>query len=233
MFPHHENEIAQSEACSGQHFVKYWMHSEHLIVNNKKMSKSLGNFFTLRDLLNKGFSGQLIRYMLIHTHYKTQLNFTFEGLEAMKHSLQRINDFIQRLGEIEQTSSSGLVAPIIEKTLLDFANALADDLNISVALAVLFDFIREINHICDNKLVGQTEAQDVLNLMQRMNQVLGFISFKQSADEISKELLEALEKRLEARKNKDWALADKLRDFIHDSGYEIEDTASGARLKKK
>ncbi len=233
MFPHHENEIAQSEACSGKHFVNYWMHSEHLVVNNKKMSKSLGNFYTLRDLLSKGFDGSLIRYMLIHTHYKTQLNFTFEGLEGLKHSLERINDFIRRLGEIDQSKSSGLVAPVLEKALLDFANALADDLNISVAISVLFELIREINHLSDNNQVGKTEAVDVLELLKRFNSVLGFVTFEKLEEEIEIDLQEALEKRLEARKNKDWAMADKLRDFIHERGFEIEDTSSGARLKKK
>lgn len=233
MFPHHENEIAQSEACSGKHFVRYWMHSEHLVVNNKKMSKSLGNFYTLRDLLNKGFTGLQIRYMLIHTHYKTQLNFTFEGIEGVKHSFERLNDFILRLGEIDQVKSSGKVAPVIEKSLLEFSEALADDLNISVALAVVFELIREINHLSDNKEVGKAEAQDVLDLLKRFNSVLGILSFEKPAEDIPTDLLEALEKRLEARKNKDWAKADQLRDFIHSRGYEIEDTSSGARLKKK
>ena len=233
MFPHHENEIAQSEACSGKQFVKYWLHSEHLIVNNKKMSKSLGNFFTLRDLINQGFDGVQIRYMLMQTHYKTQLNFTFEGLEGVKHALERMNGFIQRLEEVNQSQDSKLVAPILEKSLTDFANALADDLNISVALSAVFEMIRQINHLCDLKQVSQSEAQDVLALMKRFNTVLGCLNFDASSQEIEKDLQDALDKRLEARKNKDWAMADQLRDFIHERGYEIEDTASGARLKKK
>src|SRR5690606_12918478 len=100
IFPHHENEIAQSEAFSGKKFVSYWLHSEHLIVNHKKMSKSLGNFYTLRDLLDKGYNGMQVRYMLMHIHYRTQLNFTFEGLEGAKTSLHRLNDFIHRMREI-------------------------------------------------------------------------------------------------------------------------------------
>jgi cysteinyl-tRNA synthetase len=142
MFPHHENEIAQSEACSGKPFVKLWMHAEHLVVDHKKMSKSLGNFYTLRDLLNKGYTGTQVRYLLLQTHYKTQLNFTFQGLEAAKSALQRLNDFIQRLQEVDTRESGGQMEGLCHKALEEFADALADDLNISSALAVIFDFVR-------------------------------------------------------------------------------------------
>lgn len=233
MFPHHENEIAQSEACSGKTFVKLWMHSEHLLVDSKKMSKSLGNFFTLRDLLEKGYTGLQVRYMLLQTHYKTQLNFTFPGLEGVKSSLQRLNDFIQRMGEINQAQSSGLIGPVLEKTLNAFVEALGEDLNISSALAAIFDMVREINSLSDAGKVGQKEAEDVLQLMRRFDSVLGVLSFENPSDQIPQELQEALEKRILARKEKNWALSDQLRDFIHSQGYVIEDTPSGgARLKK-
>lgn len=232
MFPHHENEIAQSEAYSGQPFVKIWMHSEHLIVDNKKMSKSLGNFFTLRDLLNKGYTGTQVRYMLIQTHYKTQLNFTFAGLEAVKSSLHRLNDFIQRMSEIKNGASQGKAGPVLEKAILEFSRSLADDLNISAALAALFDMVREINALGDEGSIDQEEASQVIGLMRRFDSVLGVLTFEKSADEIPNELHEALEKRIQARKDKNWALADSLRDFIISKGYVIEDTASGARLKK-
>lgn len=232
MFPHHENEIAQSEAYSEKPFVKIWMHSEHLIVDNKKMSKSLGNFFTLRDLLNKGYTGPQIRYMLLQTHYKTQLNFTFSGLEAVKASLQRFNDFIQRLQDIQSDQSFGLTPPILEKALVSFSEALADDLNISVALAAVFELIREVNGLCDANKLGSKEANEILELMKRFNTVLGFLNFEKAEEEIPKDLQEAFEKRLQARKDKNWSLADSLRDFITSRGYVIEDTAAGARLKK-
>jgi cysteinyl-tRNA synthetase len=144
-----------------------------------------------------------------------------------------LNDFILRLGEIDQLQTSGKVAQILDKALLEFSQALADDLNISVALASLFELIREINHLCDSKQVGKDEAQAVIELLKRFNSVLGILSFEKPHEEIEVDLLEALEKRLEARRNKEWAKADQLRDFIHERGYEIEDTASGARLKKK
>src|SRR5262249_33213273 len=139
MFPHHENEIAQSEAYSGKTFAKIWTHAEHLIVDGRKMSKSLGNVYTLRDLQQKGYTGLQIRYMLLQTHYKTQLNFTFAGLEAVKEALERLNGFIQRLLEIESGASSGKVKPVLQQALISFAEALGDDLNISAALAAIFD----------------------------------------------------------------------------------------------
>jgi cysteinyl-tRNA synthetase len=231
MFPHHENEIAQSEAYSDKQFVRYWMHAEHLLVDNKKMSKSLGNFYKLQDLLDKGFTGPQIRYMLIHTHYKSQLNFTFAGLEGAKVSLQRLNDFIHRLTEINSGEDGGKVAPILQKAEQDFANGLADDLNISVSLAALFDLVREINALADAKQVGTHEAQQLLDLLKRFNTVLGFLDFKQELD-IPQDVKEAFENRLKARKEKNYAQADQYRDYILSKGYVIEDTSQGARLKK-
>jgi cysteinyl-tRNA synthetase len=233
MFPHHENEIAQSEACSGQPFVKLWMHSEHLVVDNKKMSKSLGNFYTLRDLLNKGFTGLQVRYMLLQIHYKTQLNFTFQWLEGVKHALQRLNDFIQRLYEIEQEESMGKVEPLLKQAYFNFGHALADDLNISSALSAIFDLVREMNALCDGGQVGKEEAEQTIELMKKFDSVLGVLSFKKGGEEIPAELQEAFERRLKARQEKNWRLADELRDFIHQKGYAIEDTPHGARLKKE
>lgn len=231
MFPHHENEIAQSEACSGKQFVKLWMHSEHLLVDHKKMSKSLGNFYTLRDLLNQGFTGTQIRYLLLQTHYKTQLNFTFQGLEGTKSALSRLTDFIQRLHEIQSTESGERVEGLVQEKFQQFAQALADDLNISAALGVVFDLVREVNTLCDAHLISQAEAQRVIELMQKFNEVLGVLSFDQQEEKIPADLQEAFERRLVARKEKNWKLADELRDFIYQRGYVIEDTPQGARLK--
>lgn len=232
MFPHHENEIAQSEACSGKQFVKHWMHAEHLVVDGKKMSKSLGNVYKLQDLAAKGYTGTEIRYMLLQTHYKTQLNFTFEGLDAVRQSLKRFQDFIQRLQEIKGVANSGLITPVIDKTYNTFAKALADDLNISMALASLFDMIREVNALCDKGQVGEKEAAEILEFLQKVNQVLAIFSFEPRLEQIPPHLEEALQKRNQARQNKNWAEADQLRDFISSQGYIIEDSAKGARLKK-
>jgi cysteinyl-tRNA synthetase len=233
MFPHHENEIAQSEAYSGQNFANMWLHSEHLVVDNKKMSKSLGNFYTLRDLLNKGFTGIQVRYMLLQTHYKTQLNFTFTGLEAVKHTLQRLQDFLQRMVEIRIPGKTGSVDQILIQTLESFTNSLADDLNISAGLAAIFEGVREINALADKNQVYREDADQVIHLLKKVNTVLGVLSFENPLDGIPQDLEEALNNRNLARKNKNWAEADALRDIILSRGYIIEDTPAGARLKKQ
>ncbi|CAF23959.1 cysteine--tRNA ligase [Candidatus Protochlamydia amoebophila] len=233
MFPHHENEIAQSEACSGKKFVNLWMHAEHLVVDQKKMSKSLGNFYTLRDLLNKGFTGIQVRYLLLQTHYKTQLNFTFQGVESVKSSLQRLNDFIQRIYNIQTLQSDGQVDLLVNDALIRFAEALADDLNISSALAAIFDFVREINCLCDVNQVSQKEAETVINLMKKFDTILGVLTFDKREESIPVDLQEAFAKRQQARQEKNWTLSDELRDFIHQRGYLIEDTPQGTRLKKQ
>jgi cysteinyl-tRNA synthetase len=236
MFPHHENEIAQSEACSGKAFVKHWLHVEHLLVDHKKMSKSLGNFYTLRDLLDKGYTGAQVRYLLIQTHYKTQLNFTFQGLEAAKGALQRLNDFIQRLHDIDvgdkKSEGGGKVSALCQRTLEHFSASLADDLNISAALAALFDFVRDMNGECDAGGVGKVEALQALELLKTVDKVLGILTFEKQDPPIPEDLQAVFEQRLQARQDKNWKLADELRDMIQQRGYLIEDTPHGPRLKK-
>lgn len=234
MFPHHENEIAQSEAYSDKQFVKLWMHCDHLIVDGKKMSKSLGNVYNLNDLIAKGYTGIHVRYMLLQTHYKTQLNFTLAGLEAVKSSLQRLQDFIFRLQNIEDsTPHEGYATPILEKAKKDFIDALADDLNISKALATLFDVVREVNTLIDQKKVNKKDAEHVLALLKEFNEVLGLLTFEQEASGIPQEIQSLFDKRLQARQAKNFSLADQLRDQITASGYLIEDAPTGARLRKK
>lgn len=232
MFPHHENEIAQSECFSEKQFVRHWLHAEHLLVDHKKMSKSLGNFYTVRDLLGKGYLGRQIRYMLLQTHYRTQLNFTLEGLDAAGSSVQRILDFVERLKNIQKEEEFGLAAPVMQKCLEGFKDSLGDDLNISQALSFLFDAIREINILCDAGKVSKKECLELLASMNHLDQVLGILSLEEE-DVIPPALLEALEKRNQARLDKNWALADECRDFIASQGYKIEDSPTGARLKKQ
>lgn len=233
IFPHHENEIAQSECLSGKCFVRHWLHSEHLIVSGKKMSKSLGNFYTLRDLLDKGYSGMEVRYMLMHTHYRTQLNFTFEGIEGARHSLDRLNGFVMRMQELvdDKVDPSKSCEEPLKKAMQQFTDAMGDDLNISVALAALFDLIREVNVLCDKGDVNGGDAFEVLYVLQEFNRILGVLNFEQ-AEGPPLYLEELLAQRQQARKDKDWTKADQLRDEIQKAGYVIEDTAGGARLKK-
>ena len=231
IFPHHENEIAQSEGCTGKHFVRHWIHAEHLIVNGKKMSKSLGNFYTLRDLLDKGYTGAEVRYLLLSTHYRTQLNFTLEGLEASRQTLNRLREFIRRLrGANAATGDSTKV--LIEKARKTFNEALSDDLNISPALASLFDMIKPINTLIDASKVTSTEAQDVLTFLEELDAALGVLPLEEETLSIPADVQEAFEKRQEARASKDWSEADKQRDYIQSQGYQIEDSPEGSRVIK-
>ncbi len=234
IFPHHENEIAQSEAYSGKRFVRHWLHAEHLLVDHKKMSKSLGNFYTLRDLFAKGYTGKEVRTMLLQSHYRTQLNFTFEGLQAARHALQRLEDFVTRLRAIDAPQEGkGSVQPLIARAEEAFSRHLADDLNISAALSALFELVREVNALCDEGGVGVLEAKLVLESFERFDRVLALLPLHPEEGLPPVEIQEALKMRSEARANKKWAEADRYRLFIEERGYLIEDTAKGPRVKKQ
>ncbi len=237
IFPHHENEIAQSEGCTGKRFAGMWLHSEHLIVDHKKMSKSLGNFYTLRDLLARNYTGAQIRYMLLQTHYRTQLNFSFKGLEAAKTSLRRLGDFTARMQGIAKEKSAGTVSDAVQAVLKSafsrFEEAIADDLNISPALASLFDMLGVLHGLADKGMIASKDAQEVLAFLHKVDAVLGVLPFEPQVEVVPQKLQEALERRVQARKDKNWALSDELRDYIASDGYIIEDTPAGARLKKR
>lgn len=231
IFPHHENEIAQSEACSGRLFVRHWMHSEHLIVNGKKMSKSANNFYVLKDLLDKGFTGKEVRYLLLHTHYRTLLNFTFESMQSAKRSLERINDFVLRMNELAGSGAAQKeVLQFCQKAIDQFSFSLADDLNISEALAAVFGLIHEINSMADCGQIMPGDAKEILFVFREIDRVLHVINFEEET--IPKEMEELLQQRESARKAKEWKKSDELRDKISENGYRIEDTPKGPRLKK-
>lgn len=232
MFPHHENEIAQSEGCTGKCFVKHWLHSEHLLVDHKKMSKSLGNFYTLRDLLEMGYTGREVRFLLLSSHYRVQLNFTFAGLVAARASLERLGDFLARLGELEGNQEAKELDTILMQAEEAFDGALADDLNISPAWAAIFEMVRKVNMLCDEERLGAAAGQKVIEFLKRLDRVLGVIPFEREEIDVPSHLLEALLKRNQARKDKDWKQADEQRDYITSYGYLIEDTPKGSRLKK-
>ncbi len=232
IFPHHENEIAQSESLSGQPLSRFWLHIYHLIVDGKKMSKSLNNFYTLRDLLAKGYSGNEIRFLLISSHYRSRLNFTIDGLEAARRSLSRLEAFAYRLHDVSGASGDDACLSSLEKVRTQFQNGLADDLNISVALAALFDFVRLVNVEIDRKQVTERGAREILHFLEEANQVLGVIPMEAREEKLPSEIQVALEKRKAARAQKDWVEADKQRSYIESRGYEIEDAPRGPRLKK-
>lgn len=230
IFPHHENEIAQSEACFEKQFCKMWLHVEHLLVDNKKMSKSLGNFYTLRDLLKLGFTGKEVRFMLLGTHYRTQLNYTKSSLTAARSALDRIQECIFRLKECKGKGSSSDLTEYLSEVTAHFTAGLADDLNISAALAQLFDMIRHVNSLMDKGLVNSIDAKSVLSTLHQMNKVLGVMTFEEEV--IPQEIHQMVADRLKARKEKNFALSDELRFSIMHKGYLVEDTTDGARIKK-
>lgn len=230
-FPHHENEIAQSEGVTGKRFVNYWLHGEHLIVEGRKMSKSLGNFYTLRQVIDKGYSGMLVRYVLLVTHYRQQLNFTFKGLDAARSSLERYNDFISNLAAFEgQGDSGGVAAAAIEKVKSGFEAALDNDLNISEALGVVFDFIREVNKLKADGKLSVSERDSALETIRKIDTVLGFAS---ESSGIDNEIESLIAKRTQARSDKDYALSDQIRDQLLEMGVILEDTPTGVKWKKK
>jgi cysteinyl-tRNA synthetase len=233
MFPHHENEIAQSQAATGKKFVDYWMHNEHLQVEGKKMSKRLGNFYTLRDLLAKGYDPLAIRYLLMSTHYRQQFNFTFEGLESAKAAVERLRNFVRRLHEVEGTADTGKAAALTAKLEGCFGSAMDDDLNIGIALSSLFDFVREFNSLLDANLVGKAEASETGGLMMRLDTVLGVIGKVEATEVLPSDIDALVQKREAARKAKNWKEADAIRAQLKAMGIVLEDTAQGVRWHKE
>lgn len=233
MFPHHENEIAQSEAATGKQFVRYWMHNEHLQVEGKKMSKRLGNFYTLRDLLAKGYDPIVIRYLLLSTHYRQQFNFTFEGLDAAKGAIDRLKNLARRLHDSEGKDSEGQIAKLITQVQAGFGNAMDDDLNISIALAQLFDFVREVNYLLDDNAVSKEEAAEVGGLLMQFDSVLGVIGKVEVEEALPSDIDALVQKREAARKAKNWKEADAIRTQLKAMGIVIEDTAQGVRWHKE
>jgi len=227
IFPHHECEIAQSEGANGVQFVRYWLHTRFLLVEGSKMSKSLGNFYTLRDLREKGYDPLAVRYLLISTTYRQPLNFTFEALEAAQETLRRIRDFMLRLNEAQGEGSTPEVAEAITVARADFEAALDDDLNMSKGLAALFDFTHNINRL---NLTVQ-DAQAAAAMMNGFNKVLGIIEVERE-EVLPEEIERLIEERQQARKNKDFRKADEIRDSLHRRGIVLEDTPHGVRWKQ-
>lgn len=229
IFPHHEAEIAQAECCTGKKFVRYWLHCAHLMVDGQKMSKSLGNFYTLRDLLAKGFTGREIRYALLTVNYRLPLNFTLAGMEAARASLGRIDEWVERLRDQSAgTSASGAAVPasLADHVEAFFAN-LDDDLNISGALGHLFDLIRESNSAIDRGELSAVQAAHLLTEWQRIDAAL---AFERDARLTPAEVLALVQEREAARAAKDWKKSDRLRDEIAQLGWIVKDTKEGPKL---
>jgi cysteinyl-tRNA synthetase len=231
IFPHHENEIAQSECANNQTFVNYWLHCQHLVVDNKKMSKSAGNFFTLRDLLQRGYDPLVIRYLLISSHYRKLLNFSFDSLEMASQALSRIKNFVFFLKNVKQPgAASSEISALLVASQRAFTENLADDFNISGALGIFFDLIHAINQ--KMKDLSQKDAAAILTYVERLNTVLGILDRGDSA--ILDATIEGkIAQREKARKSRDFAMADAIRAELKGLGIVLLDTPNGVQWKKE
>jgi cysteinyl-tRNA synthetase len=227
-FPHHEDEIAQSEGATGKPFVKFWLHGAHLLVEGKKMSKSLGNFFTLRDLLAKGFTGREVRYLLLTSHYRETFNFTLDGLHGAKTALARIDECISKLRDM----AAGKIEQADDVYLGQFRDSLEDDLNISAVWGKIYEWIRQTNKEMDSvpPVMRSFWAARRLATWDKIDSVLG-VGVKAEA-EAPAEISALAAARAEAKKAKDFKRADAIRDELKAKGWVIEDTPKGIKLKK-
>ena len=239
IFPHHENEIAQSESATGKPFVHTWIHAEHLIVDGQKMSKSLGNFYTLEDLMEQGAAPRAIRYLMLSVHYRDKLNFTFEALEAANGALKRLDEMRFRLEHAaENPAGDSQLAAAVDQMLEDFAAALAHDLNTSEALASLFGLVRAVNTAIDGDRLVAGDRERILAALARIDEVLNVLDPEawrrgSSSEGLADDEIDALvAEREQARADRDWGRADEIRDQLQEAGIVLEDTPSGTRWKR-
>ena len=246
VFPHHENEIAQSESITGRQFARFWLHSEHLHIESQKMSKSLGNFFTLRDLLNQGYQPEAIRYLLASVPYRKKLNFTFEGLKAAARSIERLRDFELRLATTRfAPGCDGALSERSREAIRQFEDGMDDDLNTAEALAAIYEYVRTINTAIDaNKFCedNRWEAAKVLEVFDSVFDVLKPYEAKASTDEpglssasgmTDADIEVKISERTAAKKSRNFKRADEIRGDLLQAGITLEDTKDGVRWKRK
>ncbi|MEM0231326.1 MAG: cysteine--tRNA ligase [Candidatus Woesearchaeota archaeon] len=233
IFPHHENEIAQSEGANGKKFVNYWLHCEHLIVDGRKMSKSLGNVYTLRDITAMGYSPIALRYLLLSTHYKSQLNFTFDGLKAASEAVERLNNLLWNLKQVpinRAGSEYDSISELLKNAETSFRNALEDDLNISEALDDIFNLVRELNKRIGS--ISKNEAEEAIQLFKRIDSVLGVMTWNWE-ETLPEEIQKLIVEREDARRKRDYKKADEIRAEIEKRGIILIDTKDGVKWKRK
>ena len=231
IFPHHENEIAQSEAYNGRPFVRYWLHCHHLIVDGEKMSKSRGNCYTLQELRNRSIDPIALRFLLLSTHYRKNLNFSFKALEQARSSLKRLRDFLHELRTTEfPPGENSDIATLIRETRNRFIKGLSNDLNISTALTAVFEMVKKCHIQHAAGALFQSDAEDLITALMDMDRVFGILH-EQSGMELPAFLSAKIDARQKARENRDFRLADELRDELLKHGVQLEDTKEGVRYK--
>ena len=227
IFPHHENEIAQSEAATGKQFVKYWIHNNYLLVNNQKMSKSLGNFYTLRDLINRGYNPLAFKFLVLKTHYRSLMNFTWDELKSAQKTLERLQGFYDSLKFVKGRGHG--IEKLIKETKKKFEEQMDNDFNTPNAFAILFDFISRVNKLISENKLSSSDAKKVKKFLESIDEIFGLI---EKEFEIPQIVIELVEKREKARKRKDYKLADEIRKKINSLGYVVEDTKNGPVIKR-
>ena len=237
IFPHHENEIAQSEGATGKTFARFWIHVEHLLIDEEKMSKSLGNVFNLPDIIEKGYRPSTLRYLLLATHYRKQLKFSWDAMGQADEAARRLADFVERLDRVTTSGSHADIASRVAEAESQFKDAMEQDLNTSGALAAVFDLVRTLNSAIDNNELGTDDVPGVKAAFDRFDRVLGIIELRKHEDRQTSLPAEEIERlvgaRRDARQRRDFAEGDRIRQQLVEAGIVLEDSPTGTRWKRR